>query len=604
MTNKGDKAMGERCILGVQVGITSGSAAICDGEVVFAVSEERFTKAKNETLFPVRAIQETLSYLKNNGYPEPELAVIPSENMDVDHYLMRRECTFSIADYVKEQHAYWRERLYHGNNVQYRDIFPGKFSNALLNDLQLLRLRESSDLKAEWKKVRAELVRSISGIQQVEYVNHEKAHAAYGLYGSPLKKDETVVFAVDGFGDDANCSVWTWEADRLVCHKKYRNFNVGRLYRYITLFLGMKPNEHEYKVMGLAPYTKYESIKQAYTIFADAWSFDRNSGEVISQEKPTDMYFYFKEKLEGIRFDIIAAALQEYTENMLLELVQYWAKLLNKKRVALSGGVSLNIKANMLIGELEEIEEVFVAASGGDESLCIGAAFAYLDAAGKGSFIHSVPHMYLGTEYEQNVIDEKIAAFLAANSKFSCMFNVTNKIIARELAEGKIVGRFCGRMEFGARALGNRSILANPSLKDVVKKINFQIKHRDFWMPFTPSMIDYRAQDYLINPKGHKFPYMTIASKTSTAAQSEIGGALHPADLTARPQIVTLQTNPQYWDLINEFCLLTGIGALLNTSLNLSGLPICESPEDVFYLLLNSDLDIAVLGSTMIARTA
>lgn len=591
-----------KCILGIQIGITSGCAIYYNGEIIFAASEERFTKIKNEVLFPHNTIKVTIDFLQQHSCQPPKLIVIPTLNMDYNHYLLRREAAFSIDDYVREQHLYYYERLIKKNNVNYKDVFKDKYDEKLLSENMLTRLYNAEDPPKEWQVIRGELAVQASGVKEVAFVNHEASHAAYALYASGLRKEETLVIAVDGFGDDANCSVWTYENGSLFCHKKYDNFNIGRMYRYITLLLGMKPNEHEYKVMGMAPYAFEHMVDQVYPIFANTWYVDKNNGEIKYNDLPTDLYFYFQNKLEGKRFDVISGALQKYTERMLLDLVEYWALKLSKRKLVVSGGVSLNIKANMLLGEMEIIDEIFVPASGGDESLCIGAIYAYLDQQKQGKAIKPITNMYLGNAYGQNEMDVKIKNFVRQNNIFDFRQQVSNQELAALIAEGNILGRFQGRMEFGARALGNRSILANPSLRDIVKKLNRQIKSRDFWMPFTPSIIDFKADDYLINPKCLKFPFMTMGCKTTSKAQEKIFGALHPADLTARPQIVTKEDNKEYWDLINEFYKITGIGALLNTSLNLHGLPICESPEDVFNLLLKSDLDMAVLGTSLIWR--
>ncbi|KPA16814.1 carbamoyltransferase [Candidatus Magnetomorum sp. HK-1] len=596
--------MNHSSILGVQVAITSGCALYYKNQIVFAISEERCSKIKNETIFPHQSIQRALQFCEENDIPLPQIAVFPSWNLDFEHYLLRRECTFSIKDYLKEQHDYWYKRLYLNMSVKLKDIFPDKLNidNVLPQDV-VKDLYQSDDPKVLFKQVRANQLDRYPCIKSKYFVNHEYAHAAYALYGSPLTKEDALIIAIDGFGDDANASVWTHDGNSLICHKKYTNFNVGRIYRYITLLLGMKPNEHEHKVMGLAAYADPKYVNEAVKVFENTWYFE--DGEVKYKDLPKDSYFYFKDRLEGVRFDSIAGALQKYTENMILDLVRYWAKKLNKRKITLSGGVSLNIKANMMIGELDEIDDIFVPASGGDESLCIGAIFSWLDENNKSSDIQPMQHMYLGNAYSINEIEKRVALFIKDHEdKYEIHRNITTSKIAQLIADGKIIGRFAGRMEFGARALGNRSIIANPNKKNIVRMINAKIKKRDFWMPFTTSVLDFKAVDYLINPKKFKFPFMTIACKTTTKAQNEIFGALHSGDFTTRPQIVTQETNPSYWELINEFYQITGIGALLNTSLNLSGLPICESPEDVFHVLVSSDIDGVVLENTLILKTA
>jgi len=594
--------MNDSSILGVQIAITSGCALYYKNQIVFAISEERCTKIKNETIFPHQSIQQVLKFCEENNIPFPQTAIIPSWNLDFEHYLLRRECTFSIKDYLKEQHDYWYKKLYLKQPVKLKKIFPEKINtdNLLSQDI-VDELYKSNDPKTMFKKVRAKELGKYPCIKSIHFVNHEYSHAAYALYASPLKKEDSLIIAVDGFGDDANASVWTHDGKSLECHKRYTNFNVCRIYRYITLLLGMKPNEHEHKVMGLAAYADPKYVEDAVKIFENTWYFE--DGEVKYKELPKDSYFYFKERLEGIRFDSIAGALQKYTENMMLDLVKYWAKKLNKRKLTISGGVALNIKANMVIGELDEIDEIFVPASGGDESLCIGSIFSWLDENNKSSDIQPINNMYLGNSYSLDEIEKRITNFIKDHEdKYEIHRDMTNPGIAKLIAEGKIIGRFVGRMEFGARALGNRSILANPNKKNIVRMINAKIKKRDFWMPFTTSVLDFKAKDYLINPKQFKFPFMTVACKTTPKAQDEIFGALHSGDFTTRPQIVTQKTNPSYWELINEFHQITGIGALLNTSLNLSGLPICESPEDVFHVLVNSDIDGVILESMLILK--
>ena len=536
------------------------------------------------------------------GIPLPEIAVIPSENMDFEHYLLRRECSYSVQDYVRENHEYWYKRLYLNKRINLRDVFKDRIdSSNLLTNEQKKDLYNSKTPKELWKKIRKDELCRYDFINEVHFANHEHSHASYAMYASPLKKEDTLVVTVDGFGDDANASIWTYEVDKLVCHKKYTNFNIGRIYRHITLLLGMKPNEHEYKVMGLAPNADKEYMNEALKVFQNTWYFDDNDGEIKHYNLPEDLYFYFKERLEGFRFDAIAGGLQKYAEIMLIALVRYWSKKLSKRRVVISGGVSLNIKANMHIGELDCIDEIFVPASGGDESLCIASIFAYLDSLGESNYINYMKDMYLGSYYSKREIEKDVEQFLVGK-KYRVTYNVSNKVVAKLLAEGRIMARFVGRMEFGARSLGNRAILANPNKKDIVRSINSKIKKRDFWMPFTPSIIDYMQDEYIVNKKKFKLPFMTIATLTTKRGQKDIFGALHPADYTARPQVVTQEGNKKYWDLIDEFYKLTGIGALLNTSLNISGLPICESPKDVFFVFENSLIDAVLLEDCLVEK--
>jgi len=415
---------------------------------------------------------------------------------------------------------------------------------------------------------------------------------------SPFRSNVLVITA-DAWGDGCNCSVWTGNEDSLTLNLKSPNNNLARLYRSITLLLGMKPNEHEYKVMGLAPYATEYQIKKPYEIFKKTLYVDDCDFKYL--EKPTDHYFWFKEKLEGCRFDGIAGALQAYVEDLMSNWVQNIAKKFQKKFVVFSGGLALNIKVNKKISELKEIENIFVPGGGGDESQAIGAALHISNELDKKNQIIQPLHDYLGPTISSNDI-EQILEKQKKNDEFKIMKNISNKEIAEYLSNNMIVGRCSGRSEFGPRALGNRSILANPSNIKNLNKINQQIKYRDFWMPFTPSILIEKVTDYVINPKNISCPFMTLAFESTLKAQKDLIAALHPSDLTLRPQFVDKKHNPDYHDLISEFEKITGIGGLLNTSLNLHGEPIVGNTADAIHTLINSDLDALCINSTLIMR--
>ncbi len=595
--------MSENCsYIGVQVAITSGCAVWYRGNIVFAASEERFSRIKNEVGYPYRAVAAALRWCDDCGIPRPRTAVIVSENMDFRHYMMRRESTFSVADYIREQHAYYYPRFFKGHAPSYEDIFPEKFDYSDISRDMADRFRAAGDPRRLFREWREAVTRRETGASDVVCMNHEHAHAAYGLYATDASREDALVMTVDGFGDAANCSIWTADRGRLHCHRTYDNFDIGRIYRYITLLLGMKPNEHEYKVMGLAPYADDAYANAVADVFRRTLRVDPQNGELRYHEKPTDSYFYFKNRLEGHRFDAIAGGLQLYTEELLCDMARYWLRKLGKRHIVLSGGVSLNIKASRRIGELQEVDRVAVPASAGDESQCIGALYAYAEAIGRGEENRPLTHMYLGTGHSQAEMDAAAEGYVGSGRAYTLSRGVGPDDIAALLADGKVIARFSGRMEFGARALGNRSILAHPGYPDIVRKINAQIKHRDFWMPFSASILSACADNYLVNPKHFDSPFMTLAFPSTAEARRQIPGALHPADFTLRPQLVRESENGGYHRLIEAFRRRTGVGGLLNTSLNLSGLPICASPEDLFHVLDRSRLDGALLGTTLLLR--
>ena len=600
MTQRNSTTHPDKVIIGVQIGSMSGCAVYKNGEILFAASEERYSGRKNDTAFPDSAIRDSLARCRLSR-DNIEKVVLVSNAMSPEHFLVNRECKFSIEDYFWKQKHFYKPRIFEGKDVEYLEIFKEKVDQRYADLYEMIRKRKDDSKSKIWNEWRITKVSKLLGIEEsrVVIVNHEKAHAAYGYYGSPLRGEDVLVVTFDGYGDEANTLIGVVSEGQLRPVHRYTDYNIGRIYRYITLLLGMKPSEHEFKVMGLAPYATEYTYRKALGIFRQAYRFC-GDGTIEIDPSLTDHFYYFKEKLEACRFDAIAGALQIFTEQMNCSLVKFWLDKLGKKRLVLSGGVSLNIKANMEIGKLGGVEDIFVVGSGGDESLCIAGIYSYLDELGRGSEIKPLASLYLGGDVKSQEVDEAVSRL--RNEVDIEVVDATAKNVAAALAQGNIVGRVAGRMEFGARALGNRSILADPRSPEVIKKINYQIKNRDFWMPFTPSMLPTAAARYLGNPKRYKYPYMSVACETTCDGRRALAGALHPADQTARPQIVDPAINPYYFELLTEFEKLTGVGALLNTSLNLHGYPIARTADDAAHVFKNSGLDGLVLGDKLIVR--
>ena len=589
-----------KVIVGLQVGITSGCAVYRDGAIEFAVSEERYSRIKNDTSFPDLCIAAALKECKLTS-SDIESVILVSQNMSPDHFLINRECSFSVEDYLREQYDFYKPKYFDGKNPDYLDIFSHYIDHRYTDLLD--EIRTSNLPKAFiWNRWRIARVSRLFGISpsKVTIVNHEFAHAAYAYYGSPFRGNDVLAITFDGFGDSANATVSTQVGTNLQVLHRYRNYNIGRIYRFITLLLGMKPNEHEYKVMGLAPYASEFTYFKALQVFSEAYKFS-DTGTIQSNSELKDHFFYFKDRLESCRFDGIAAGLQMFTETMNCDLVRYWAVKLGKKRICLSGGVSLNVKANMEIGKLDCVQDLYVVGSGGDESLCIAGIYAYLDLNLRGAEILPLPSLYLGSTPTHSDVTNSIS-ILRNNMNVNVVEDASPYLIASRIAEGSILGRVSGQMEFGARALGNRSIIADPRSPLTIKKINSKIKKRDFWMPFTPSILPSSATKYLYNPKNLQFPFMSVACKTTTIGRQHLPAAIHPADYTARPQIVDSSSNSSYFKLLLAFEEITGVGALLNTSFNLHGLPIVRSVEDAVYVLENSNLDGIILSNFLVHK--
>ena len=248
--------------------------------------------------------------------------------------------------------------------------------------------------------------------------------------------------------------------------------------------------------------------------------------------------------------------------------------------------------------ELDCVDDLFVAGSASDESQCIGAC--YFANYENGITNKPLENLYLGTENSEDEVSSYIE-----DQKLGEKYDIsdaTNIKVAKLLADGEVVSRVCGKMEFGSRALGNRSILANPSNPGIIQHINELIKGRDFWMPFAATVLDTFADKYLVNNKEFDSRYMAVAMDTKKEFLSDIKAGTHPYDETIRPQILTKEQNSEYYDLITEFSKLTGIGSLLNTSYNLHGLPVVNDVADAIHVFENSGLRHLVLNNILISK--
>ncbi len=593
-------------ILGLSLGQLTTACLMIDGKIVASVSEERFTKNKNDMAYPKNAIEYCLEEGKVQG-KDLDIIAIASLHIPADYQVIKKFSDFSIQDYIKAQREVWYPKIYENKKVNRIEVFKDK-----VNFEQYPGGWEQIDFTNDetmWKTYKPFIHNTIAkhigaDKNKIIHIDHHTAHAFYAYFGSPFRNKDCLIFTADAYGDGLSATISTVKNEKIERIMSSKDFNIGQLYRYITLLLAMKPNEHEYKVMGLAPYAKPYLIEKPYQAFKETLYVDGLKFKF--KIRPKDHYFYFKEKLEGCRFDGIAGGLQKYVEEILTQWVKNTVKKTGIQKAVFSGGIGMNIKAMKEIINLPEIKDLFVCPSACDESLAIGVCYKVMyDNCEKNnlnkSIIGSLDTAYLGPEFGDDDI-EKMIKGKKLEEKYEIIKNIDNKETAKMIASGKVIGRCVGRMEFGARALGNRSILANPQFPNIVQKINEKIKNRDFWMPFTPTILYERRHDYLINPKNVSAPFMTVAFETTTKARSDLPGALHPADFTVRPQILTKEANSEYYDLIKEFEKITGVGAVLNTSFNLHGYPIILSPEDALHVFKNSDIDSILLNKTLIIK--
>lgn len=592
-------------ILAVTLEKCSGCAVFVDDRIVFSTSEERYTRIKSDSSFPTNSIKDALAtcHLKGTDFDQ---VIICGNKISLIPSLINEYSTFSVDDQIKAMEEYWYPNLILGQKRSFLEIFKNKikteqypFNTELGKQFDVFSL-QNPYTEEDGKRVSdfyRKIISSFLGIEleKIVHMEHDWCHAAYAFYGSPLRDDNTLIVTADAWGDDlsGSLSLYSKSKGQIERVKEYhhKDFQLARIYRYTTLVLRMLANEHEYKVMGLAPYYNGPMTEKVEKVLDKMLKGD--GLEFIFNNEVKDIYNYLQSNLKNFRFDHIASGLQSFTEKILVDWFSNALKEYGSKTVVYAGGVSMNVKANLKISKIPQIEKFFVCGAGTDETLPIGACYHWAEMNGISP--KSLSTLYLGSEasYSENDIlslkDLKITRFESEDQ------------ILEKILENKIVSICRGRMEMGQRALGNRSIIADPRTRLNVEKINNSIKMRDFWMPFAPIVLSEYHDILLENPKKLDSPFMTIAFETKDG-KTKIPAAVHQSDGTARAQLLKKEHNPVLWNLIFKFYEKTGIPALLNTSLNLHGEPIVRTIQDAVRVLNKSDLEILWLNDHILEK--
>ena len=564
--------------LGIHDGHIATACLVRDGKILAVISEERLNRIKEWGGFPIKSIKECI-----------RIANIKPEQIDGVGVVGIMKPT--LPHRYHQPHFY--KRIFSGMSR----IFPNSImrSNKWVKPTQILlsRLRNKEDIE--------EKLQGIGIASPIKYYEHHYLHAVTAHLTAWFNTGKNLVITSDGSGDAVSASVNIAEnksIERIVEISHYNS--ISELYTQITKFLGMKPMSHEYKVMGMAPYAKKDYALKTLDVLKGYFKIEDGS-TAFTNVSGNWKWQYLKalqKDLKGHRFDNIACAVQMLFEDIIYNWVKNCIAKTEINNLVLSGGSFMNVKANNLILNLPEVNKLFIFPSCGDESLAMGAALVkYLELGG--DTIEPLGPIYFGSEYSDSEIAHTIKQY--SGLKTTEIKDIDSHI-GKELAKGNVIARFSGRMEFGARSLGNRSILADPRNRDVVKKINEAIKNRDFWMPFAPSILEERAKDYIVNPKNFYAPYMIMAFPTKSKAHTDLIAALHPYDLTARPQVVRKDWNPGFHKVLKTFEEITGVGGVLNTSFNLHGDPIVCSPKDALETFVNSDLDALAISSFYVTK--
>jgi carbamoyltransferase len=360
--------------------------------------------------------------------------------------------------------------------------------------------------------------------------------------------------------------------------------------------------------MGMAPYADAERANVAAEKLRKLVVLDEAS-EGLSFRLAGDLstnycYEYLRDTFERVRFDTVAAATQLYTEEMMVSWVKAAVKKTGIRKIVAGGGVFMNVKANMLIAQLPEVDRIYVMPSAADESLSIGAALHHYHSCEQSTSMaeSTLETLYLGSEFSREEEELAIKEELVDVDCNVLETSDVNEKIVEALVKGEVVARCVGRMEWGARSLGNRSILASAHDYRIVEKLNSKIKQRDFWMPFAPSVREEACSRYFDDDKDLKPWFMTFAFPGTQLAIEELSAGTQQRDHTLRAQCVTKSANPDYHEILTKFEDITGRGGLVNTSFNLHGEPIVYSPRDAARVFRLSGLDHLALGHYFISK--
>ena len=568
------------------LGHDASAAILVDGKIIAAAEEERFIRDKHaKNKFPYEAAKFCLKQ-----------AGIKAEEVDI--------VAFPYAEIPLSSNARWHYAKRHW-------YAPDRALDAIFNGNRRFRRNRDKSLA---------LMKEL-GLTNAKFVpvEHHLAHAssAYHLSGF---REKTAIVGIDGKGEYATTFFGYGENGKIHKIKEfYDPDSLGGLYGAITEFLGFDMLDGEFKVMGMAPYgdaTKYD-LSRLVTFENGELKVNTQYVNVVGlrryKEKGADgksRGFYFTQKLidwlgpkrSGDEIDDpyihYAASVQALLEDIALKMIDYYLGDIIKEtgKIAMAGGVALNVKLNQRIINMPHVKELFVQPASGDNGTSLGAAtFAANEA---GDTIQKMEHAYLGPAFSSA---ECIAACEAhpEKPKFTRVENFPQKA-AELLAAGNPLAWFQGRMEFGPRSLGCRSILGDPSYPGVADRINAQIKYRERWRPFCPSMLDNVAEDIL--QTAHPAPYMTFTFDVNPAWNARIPEVVHE-DGTARAQVVTYDTNPRYYELIEHLEKLRGSAVVLNTSLNRRGEPMICSPTDALNMFYGCDLEYLMLEDILVSKS-
>jgi len=582
----------------------SAAALIQDGKIIAAAQEERFSRIKHDERFPKNAIKYVL-----------EEGGIKLSQID---YVVFFEKPFLKFERLLETYLAFAPKGFKSFSL----AMPVWLRKKLFQKKYLFDLLQ-------------ELDENFKNIKKIKFSEHHYSHAASAFYPSPF--EEAIILTLDGVGEWATTTVALGKRNEITMLKEiYFPHSLGLLYSAFTYYIGFKVNSGEYKVMGLAPYGKpiYKdlilknliNLKEDGSFRLNMKYFNFATGLTMTNKKFEDLFSQPVRKKESellTQFHMdIASSVQAVTEEIVLRLTKNIAKEYNIKNLCMAGGVALNCVANGKILKDKIFENIWVQPAAGDAGGSLGAALAYwhqeLNHERKINPNDSMRGSYLGPRFENSNIEKELTSLNANFKKYSEVESIN--ILANELSSEKTVGWFQGRMEFGPRALGGRSILADPRSEKIQKVLNLKIKFRESFRPFAPSVLAEDVSDWFDLKKSS--PYMLLVANVKkeiqipmTPEQEKLFGidklnikrskipAVTHVDYSARVQTVHQETNPRYYKLIKKFKEITGCPVLVNTSFNIRGEPIVCSVKDAFRCFMGTNLDILIIENFLMYKS-
>ncbi len=585
----------------------SAAVLLRDGEIICAVQEERFSRKKHDSAFPLNSLRYCLEsqnidlrYIKSIVYYEKPLLTF--ERL-LETYLA--SAPRGVRSFVAAMQVWLKEKLF-----------------------------LKSELKRSFRSLQKELVPNIEPeIPELLFSEHHQSHASAAFYPSPF--DEACVLCMDGVGEWATTSAWIGK-NNVIKPLWEISFphSLGLLYSAFTYYCGFKVNSGEYKLMGLAPYgnpiyvnqikEKIIDIKEDGTFRLDISYFKFHRGFRMTSKKFHKLFGSLPRKNESelTQFHMdLAASIQKVTEEIVIKLARSLQKETGVKKLCLAGGVALNCVANGKLIENNIFENIWIQPASGDAGSALGAALiGWHQNLNKFRQINpsdSMKGAYLGCKFS----NEEIISYLRKiNAPFKSLEDEELfEKLAQILDEGKVIGWFSGAMEFGPRALGGRSIIGDPRNREMQSVMNLKIKYRESFRPFAPSVLEEDvANQFEMNIKS---PYMLIVApikkelcQEMTNEQKKLFGieklnisrsslpAITHVDYSARVQTVNCQTNPRYYRLISAFKRRTGCPTIVNTSFNVRGEPIVCTPEDAYRCFMRTEMDILVLQNQILFK--